>query len=44
MKGIVKRAVADRIGGERPSVPRAVVAAAAVGAVAAGVTYRALRG
>jgi hypothetical protein len=44
MKSIVKRAVAERLGGGRPSVPRAIVAAVVVGAVTAGVTYKALRG
>lgn len=44
MMGIVKRAVADRIGGDQPSVPRAMMAAAVVGVVASVVTYRALRG
>ena len=44
MSGIIKRAVADRVGGKRPSAPRAIVAAAAAGAAAAGLTYRVLRG
>ena len=44
MSGIVKRALSERLGGKRPSVFRAVAAATAVGAVAAGVTYRVLRG
>jgi hypothetical protein len=44
MTGIVKRVVAERIGGKRPSPVRAIVAAAAAGAAAAGITYRVLRG
>jgi hypothetical protein len=40
---MVKRVLADRIGGTRPSVPRAIAAAAAVGAAAAGITYKLLR-
>ena len=44
MSGIVKRALSERLGGKRPPVARAIVAAAAAGAVAAGVTYRVLRG
>jgi hypothetical protein len=43
MIDFVKRAVVDRIGGKRPSPVRAVAAAAVVGGVAAGVTYKALR-
>lgn len=42
--GILKRAVAERIGGGRPSAPRAILAAAVAGAAAAGVTYKVLRG
>jgi hypothetical protein len=37
------RTVIDRLGGTRPSSPRAVGAAAAVGMTAAVVTYRLLR-
>jgi hypothetical protein len=44
MMGIVKRAVAERLSGDRPSPLRAALAAAVAGAVAAGVTYRVLRG
>jgi hypothetical protein len=44
MSGFVKRVVAERIGGKRASPPRAIAAAALVGAVAAGITYRVLRG
>jgi hypothetical protein len=43
MMDFVKRTVADRIGGKRPSPFRAIAAAAVVGGVAAGVTYKALR-
>jgi hypothetical protein len=41
--GFVKRAVADRIAGRQPSPFRAIAAATAAGAAAAGITYRALR-
>jgi hypothetical protein len=44
MLGILKRAVAERAGGKRPSPARAIVAATAAGAAAAGITYRVLRG
>jgi hypothetical protein len=44
MAGMVKRALAERVGGKRPSPLRAVVAAAAAGVAAAGITYRVLRG
>jgi hypothetical protein len=44
MTGIVKRVVAERMGGKRPSPVRAMVAAAAAGAATAALTYRALRG
>jgi hypothetical protein len=40
----MKHAFIDRAKGNRPSVPRAAVAAVVVGAVAAGLTYRVLRG
>lgn len=43
MSGIIKRAVAERLGGGRPSPTRALVAAAAAGVATAGVTYRVLR-
>ncbi|HKP90169.1 MAG TPA: hypothetical protein VJT75_09370 [Thermoleophilaceae bacterium] len=43
MTGFVKRLVAERIGGKRPSPFRAIAAATAAGAAAAGITYRALR-
>jgi hypothetical protein len=43
MPGFVKRVAAERIGGGRPSPPRALLAASAAGAVAAVVTYRVLR-
>jgi hypothetical protein len=42
--GILKRAIADRIGGDRPSPPRAVLVAAVAGTAAAALTYRLLRG
>jgi hypothetical protein len=42
--GILKRAIADRIKGDRPSPPRAFAAATAAGLAAAVVTYRVLRG
>jgi hypothetical protein len=41
--GIVGNAVNDRLKGDRPSAPRAVLAAAVAGAVAAALTYKALR-
>ena len=44
MSSIVKRVLAERAGGKRPSIPGAIVAAGAVGAAAAGLTYRVLRG
>jgi hypothetical protein len=42
--GVLKRAVGERMGGSRPSMWRALGAAAVVGAAAAGITYRVLRG
>lgn len=41
--GILKRAVTDRLKGDRPSPARAVLAATVAGVVAATITYRALR-
>jgi hypothetical protein len=41
--GFLKRVATERIGGERPSVVRALVVAAVVGAGAAFVTYKLLR-
>jgi hypothetical protein len=43
MVGFVKRAIADRIGGDKPSPFRAIGVATVVGVAAAGVTYKALR-
>jgi hypothetical protein len=43
MSDFLKRVAADRIGGDRPSAPRALGAAAVVGAAAAALTYRLLR-
>jgi hypothetical protein len=43
MKGFVKRVAMQRISGDRPSGPRAMVAASAAGAAAWVLTYRALR-
>jgi hypothetical protein len=44
MTGMVKRVVAERMQGKRPSPVRAIVAATVAGAAAAGLTYRVLRG
>ena len=44
MTGIVKRAFTERMRGKRPGPARAIVASAAAGAAAAGITYRVLRG
>ena len=44
MSDFVKRVAADRLGGSRPSPARAMIAAAAVGIAATGLTYRLLRG
>ena len=41
--GILKKAVTDRLKGDRPSPPRAFVAAAVAGLVVAVITYKALR-
>jgi hypothetical protein len=43
MSGFVQRVAADRLAGSRPSPARAIFTAAAVGAAAAGFTYRMLR-
>jgi len=43
MRGFVKRVAAQRMGGDRPSAPRALLAASATGAAAAVLTYRVLR-
>lgn len=43
MVDFLNRVVAERIGGKRPSPPRAIGAAIAVGATAATITYRLLR-
>jgi hypothetical protein len=44
MSGIVKRAFSDRVGGKRPNPAHAIVASAAAGIAAAGITYKVLRG
>lgn len=41
--GILRKAVTDRLAGDRPSPVRAIVAAAIVGGGAAAITYKALR-
>jgi hypothetical protein len=41
--GKVVRTVGERLGGNKPSPIRAIVASTIVGAVAAGATYKALR-
>lgn len=43
MAGFLKRVTVERVIGERPSPPRALGAAAVVGAAAAAITYRLLR-
>jgi hypothetical protein len=43
MSGLFKRAIADKAAGNRPSAPRALVVAAATGAVAAGLAYKVMR-
>jgi len=43
MGGFVKKAIADRVGGNKPSPLRAGLAAVAAGATAAAITYRVLR-
>jgi hypothetical protein len=42
MSGFLKRVAEQRLAGERPAPARAVIAGAALGAAAAGVTYRLL--
>jgi hypothetical protein len=41
--GLLRRAITDRLKGDRPSPARAVLAATVAGATAAVVTYKALR-
>jgi hypothetical protein len=43
MSGLLKRVAAERIGGGRPSSPRALGAALVAGAATAILTYRLLR-
>jgi len=43
MREFITNIVAQRVGGDRPSVPRAAAAAVVAGAIAAGITYRILR-
>ena len=43
MSGLLKSAVAKRVGGERPSPLHAAVAAAVAGMAAAVLTYRVIR-
>ena len=43
MSKVLSRAIFERATGNRPSVPRAAGAAAAVGGTAAAITYRLLR-
>lgn len=43
MRDFVKRTVIQRAAGQRPSAPRAIGAAFAVGSAAAAITYRLLR-
>jgi hypothetical protein len=43
MRDLLKGTVAQRLGGDRPSSPRALLAASAAGAAAAVLTYRVLR-
>jgi hypothetical protein len=43
MKGFLKRIAIDRATGNRPSPPRAAIAAVVAGAAASAVTYRVLR-
>jgi hypothetical protein len=43
MRQLLKGAVGQRVGGDRPSPPRALMAASAAGAAAAVLTYRVLR-
>jgi len=41
--GLLGRTVGDRLGGERPSAPKAMAAAFVAGAMVATITYRLLR-
>jgi hypothetical protein len=43
MNAFLARVAKDRVGGNRPSAPRAMGAAAAAGATVAALTYRVLR-
>jgi hypothetical protein len=43
MMGILRRAITDKMKGDRPSSARAVLAAVVAGGVAAAITYKALR-
>ena len=43
MPDFIKRAIADRLSGNKPSPFRAIGVAAVVGVAAAGITYKALR-
>jgi hypothetical protein len=43
MSDFLKRVTADRLAGDRPGAPRALGAAAVVGAVGAVITYKLLR-
>jgi hypothetical protein len=43
MSAFVQRVALDRAKGRRPSVPRAMVAAAATGVAVASITYKLLR-
>jgi hypothetical protein len=43
MRQFVKRTLTERATGKRPSAPRAIGTALAVGTAAAAITYRALR-
>jgi hypothetical protein len=44
MAGMVKRVFADRARGKQPGAARAIIASAAAGFAAAGLTYKVLRG
>jgi hypothetical protein len=43
MRGLMKRAAVERMTGNKPSPPRAMLVASAAGAAAAVLTYRVLR-
>jgi hypothetical protein len=43
MRDFIARVTADRLGGERPTPPRALGVAAAVGTLGAVITYKLLR-